>query len=154
VSKFAHLAQHSVQATPRNFTVTFGGEAVTLHCLVAGEGNKPYWNEVLRKVASAPATGKVKLNDETTRRNRITDAEVFAEHCIVGWDEDASDPAQNPLKDAQGNVVPYSKDEARDFLLALAEHVPYAFDELRNWLANPRNFTDAALGGGVDLGNA
>lgn len=150
---FSHLKKHAVQGDkPRKFTMVYGDESVTLHCLPAGESNKDFWNAVLRKVASAPSTSPA-ANDKTAAKNRIEDAKAFAKYCLVGWDEDPKDKSQNPMLDAKGKVVPFSDEAAESFLLAVAEHAHYAFDELRTWIANERNFTDAAGDGGVELGN-
>lgn len=152
-SKFAHLAKHSVTTEPRKFTLSYGGDAVTLHCIVAGEANKPWWNDAVRSSAARTAGGGGKAPGASAKAARLKDAEAFAKHCVVGWDEDANDPAQNPLRDSEGEVVPYSKEAAHDFLTALAAHVPYAFDEFRFWLINDRNFTDREDDGGITLGN-
>ena len=152
---FSHLKKHSQKADEtRPFVISYDGEAVRVHCLPATEANKPYWNVIMRRVEDSAQRRKAKLNDKTTAQGRRDDAVVFAEHCIKGWDEDPVDKKQLPLLNTKGDPVKFSPEEAKAFMLALAEHVDYAFDDLRAWLTNPENFVgEAAPGVGSELGN-
>jgi hypothetical protein len=105
----------------------------TLIVRQAGEANKPYFNEILRQ-AEQMQRRKVKISADLIKANRQRDRELFPLHVVVGWKD---------VKDANGEVVPFSKDDCVAFLNALDDE---EFDGLREFCKDGSNFRTLADG--------
>ncbi|MDX1429615.1 MAG: hypothetical protein R3282_04970, partial [Rhodothermales bacterium] len=95
----------------------------------AGESNRAYYNEVLRRAGSRArqlATREVTVKDVVKLRD--DDRELFGKFILVNWDG---------VEDADGNPVPFTREYAMEF----CEKVPYhIFDKIRNWAGQPERF--------------
>lgn len=104
----------------------------------AGESNKPYFNEMLRR-AEHLARRKAKVTVELIKDNRDRDRDLYPKHVIVGWEN---------VVDADGKPVPFSQDDCRAFLASVPDDM---FDELREFCREAVNFretTDGAAAAG------
>lgn len=99
----------------------------------AGENNKPYFNEVLRR-AEHLQKRKAKVSPELIKDNRDRDRALFPQYVVTGWKD---------VKDAQGNVVNFSKEDCAAFLEALDDD---EFDAFREFCKDGSNFRVIANG--------
>jgi hypothetical protein len=113
----------------------------------AGEGNKGYWNALIKRVnaMSARGAGRGKLTAEQLDKARAETAEIFATHVVTGW--------KNAVED--GKPAPCTPEAVGRLLAALIapppDGRPDLFDELRKYCEDASNFTGPALDP-VDLG--
>lgn len=100
----------------------------------ATDVNKPYANDLLRRAAKEiPRNAGQRVDVATLETGRDIERESYAEHVVVGW---------KGVKDANGDEVPFSVDNCREFLRQIPSFI---FDSLRNFCAEPRNFTSRAI---------
>lgn len=106
------------------------GEPV-LELAPAGEVNKAYFNDALRRLkkrqAQIKATG---ISAELVKANREEEYDLFARHIVRGWSN---------VLDVNGDEVPYDESNARAFLKALPTDL---FDAIRDFAADLSNFRD------------
>lgn len=104
--------------------------APVLRSRYAGESNKPFFNELLRR-AEHRQKRKQKLNVEVVRDNRARDAELYAKHIVASW--------PTPPRDKSGVEAPFSKENVEAWLRA----IPVAsFDAYREFCQDVGNFMD------------
>lgn len=97
----------------------------------AGESNKPYFNELLRRNQKLARTLRGRaLNTSVMEKTRDSDRTLYAEHIVVNW---------NRVVDSKGEPVAFTKDSCLSFLKALPSE---EFDEVRAFCTNQYNFTD------------
>jgi hypothetical protein len=107
-----------------------------LDCRNATEINAPYYNARLKAEAADPAYVAVSrgvITAETPAASRRVDAQLFAEHVVVGW---------RGVRDATGAEVPFTVENCLALLLSLGH---WSFNEIRSQCKDPQNFTLAAL---------
>lgn len=139
MTDFGHLKKYDVSENKAVYSLYQIAGDVKLHVLHAGETNVPYFNEVLRRQAkNARIVSAGRLNQQFLAANRNEDRELFAKHILVGWEN---------VCDTSGTEVPFSCENARDFLNALPDWI---FDEVRTFAANATNFMGTALQGAGD----
>jgi len=131
MADFGHLKNSKKDVV----TYTFWGVVGEPKLLVrhAGESNKPFFNEKLRR-AEHLQKRKAKVNVELIRDNRERDRELFPKYIITGWED---------VFDAKGVPVTFSKDDCKSFLDALDDD---EFDGLREFCGDAVNFRDIADG--------
>lgn len=106
----------------------------TLQLAPATEANKPYFNAVLRRSRkNVRALNAGSITTGMIASNREEDRLLYVAHIVKGW---------NDVTDAKGKEVPFSADNARDFLNALPNWI---FDDLRTFAGNPANFLDDGI---------
>ena len=101
----------------------------------ATDVNKPYFNAMLKR------TGKQirhlarggRMTAEHFRDNRDVDVALYPIHVFTAWDG---------IPDDDEELVPYSKDDCKDFMLQLAAKAPYLVDRIRNFFGQPESFLD------------
>lgn len=138
MADFSHLSALAVKSE-KTADYTFyniPGEP-TIRCRHAGEANKPYYNEVLRR-AEHVMRRKAKLNVEMIRDQRDRDRALFPKYICIIW-------PKAPL-DKHGAEAPYSLENCEAFLRALPDH---EFDQFRDWAKDASNFVDNIDTGGV-----
>ncbi len=97
----------------------------------ASEGNKPYFNAVLKGSMSRIKQIKGrKINTKMIESNRNEDRVLFAKHVIKGWEG---------IKDSKGKLAEFNQDNCLSFLKALPDFI---FDKVRNFAADPVNFCE------------
>ena len=128
---FSHLQQLKVtDANTADYVFhNIPGEPV-LQVKYAGESNKPYFNELLRK-AEHLAKRKAKINVGMIQDNRERDTVLYPRHIVVGWSK--------PPVDKNGVPAPYTRENVEAFLKAIPTE---EFDELRDFCRDPYNFRD------------
>lgn len=138
MADYSHLSVMTVKVD-RTSDYTFEnipGQPI-LRVRFAGEANKPYYNEVLRR-ADHLAKRKLKISTDLIRDNRDRDRELYPKHIVVGW-------PRAPL-DKDGKQNPFSKEEVEAWLRAVPDDV---FDELREHCRDANNFRDSMDTAGV-----
>lgn len=106
------------------------GEASVL-LLPAAESNKRYFNALLRQSRqNMRAVQNKQVNAGVIQNNRNQDRALYAEHVITSWEG---------IVDADGTVVPFTKEACLDFLTALPDWI---FDEIRTFASDIRNFIE------------
>lgn len=106
----------------------------TLTVRHAGESNKPYFNEMLRR-AEHLARRKAKVTVELIKDNRERDRDLYPQHVVIGW---------NDVVDASGHPVSFNKEDCKTFLSSLPDDM---FDELREFCREAQNFRETTDGG-------
>jgi hypothetical protein len=113
----------------------------------AGEGNKPYWNALIKRVnaMTARGAGRGKLTPEQLDKGRAETAEIVAAHVVVGW--------KNAIED--GKPAACTPEAVLRLLSALLapppDGRPDLFDELRKYCEDAGNFS-GPIADPVDLG--
>lgn len=128
---FGHIKSTKQDTAEYTFWNIVGEPTVVVR--QAGETNKPYFNEILRQ-AEHFQRRKAKISTELIKANRDRDRQLFPQHVVVGWKD---------VKDAQGNVVPFSREDCAAFLSALDDD---EFDGLREFCKDASNFRAVADG--------
>jgi len=127
MSDFSYLKAYEVKAGQRAwFTFHEVEGKPALECFPATEENKSYYNALLsrsRKMARAARRGQ--MTAKMLQENRAEDLELYPKHVLTG---------QWRVRDAGGNEVPFSPEDAEAFLRALPG---WLFDRLRTWCADP-----------------
>lgn len=106
----------------------------------AGEPNKPYFNEMLRR-AEQLQKSKAKVSVELVQQHRERDRDLFPKYVIIGWVD---------VKDKDGVAVPYTQADCRAFLDALDDD---QFDQLRDFCKDLSNFREV-MSGEIVAGNS
>lgn len=99
----------------------------------AGESNKPYFNEMLRR-AEQLQRRKAKVSAELVKEHRDRDRELFPKFVITGWKD---------VVDKNGAAVPFSQGDCQAFLGALDDDT---FDMLREFCKDATNFREIMTG--------
>jgi len=107
---------------------------VVLTVLSATQSNRDYFSKALVLAQEQGRGRKVTVTSLAVDQER--DAELFAAHVVVGW---------KGVKKEDGTPVPWSREAATEYLLAIVRLAPYLFDELRSFCKDESNFTAAAL---------
>lgn len=95
----------------------------------ATEANKPYFNGLLRRSRkNMPRIKSGNIDVDLVLANRDNDRELYAKHVLRGW---------SGVRDTDGNEVPFSADNALEFLTQIPN---WLFDEIRDFASEPRNF--------------
>lgn len=99
----------------------------------AGEANRPYYNEMLKRqmktVSAKQAAFKAgAVNPEMIGETRDMDRELFPKFVLTGWEN---------VTDGSGKAVKFNADDCRGFLEALDNE---DFDDVRNFFGNRVNF--------------
>lgn len=130
---FGHLTEDAKVRADQTRDYTFDdlkGSPV-LKCLPATDENLPYRNERLGRINKRRKDLKrgINITPALVAKARAEDRELYARHCIKGWDR---------VNDKSGKPVPFSAEAAKAFLDAIPD---YIFDEFRGWIGEPTNFT-------------
>lgn len=134
MSKFSHLSALKVDASKLvRFTlgdITVNGVSPTLLLAPATEANKPYYNAVLKRVATAKKRSRhsavtMAFIDES----READIAEYAQYIVKGWED---------MLDNKGNPIEFSKEECLEFLEAIDS---WLFDQIRAFCVDPTNFS-------------
>lgn len=143
MSKFEHLKKLSPSADKEvpYPLVQIEGEPVLI-MVQATEANKKYYNALLKKNSmSIRRLRSQRFNAGMLAENRNTDRDLFPKFIIKNWEK---------VVDADGVDVPFTVEDARDFILALPDHI---FDDVRNFASDPVNFVDEPLDEEATSGN-
>lgn len=95
----------------------------------AGEANKRYFNEMLRR-AEQLAKRKAKVSVELIKEQRDRDRELFPKFVLTAWSD---------VTDVNGVVIAFSATECEAFLKALDDE---QFDEVREFFKDVSNFRE------------
>ena len=102
----------------------------------ATEANERYHSNSLKKINKITrAAQRKKLSRAEVNKNRKEDAATLAKFCITGWSK-----GHEPV-DIEGDEVPFSEENAREFLLAIPGT---DFDDYRRWVIDVDNFREDA----------
>jgi hypothetical protein len=137
---FSNYAALEQRLEPRPLIIDAPGfkRPVKLMLLPATDINPDYHNDWVRRITER-RTNKdqaTTVDGKLVERARTEDRELIGLHCVADWPE--------PPVDATGKDVPFSREAAEAFMLALPG---YVFDDVRVFCASPANFvtiTDAA----------
>ena len=129
---FSHLSQLDVKKEKTvNYRLYQIEDEPTLVLSSATEANKPYFNALLRKSKkNLRAIQSKAINVDTVTKNREEDKALYAKYIVKGW---------CGVKDASGNDVEFSEENASDFLYSLPNWI---FDEIRSFASDIQNFVD------------
>lgn len=95
----------------------------------ATEDNAPFFNEAVRRANKKAAVVKAAgVTPDLIRTTREEDRDVYARHVLKGW---------RGIKDADGEDVPFTVENALEFLQALPGWI---FEDIRTFAGNPSNF--------------
>lgn len=132
-SKFGYLdrldVKSGVTADYTFFAISVNGKSPVLTVRPATEATPGYYGELLvranrsQAIVSSGAISKAVIDD-----SRREDRDLFPRFIVVGWHD---------VVDDKGEEVPFSVENARDFLSALPD---YIFDEFRKWCGQEVNF--------------
>lgn len=95
----------------------------------AGEGNKPYFNAILKQTEEWQRR-KRKFDEKMIKDNRDRDLALFPLHVVVGWKN---------VKDRDGKEVPFTPENLTEYFLAIGDE---QFDVVRNFAKDASNFRD------------
>jgi hypothetical protein len=132
-SSFSHLKQGKLSSV--TYTLWDVQGEPKLEVKFAGETNKPYFNEVLKR-AEHIQRAKRKIDAGLIAENRTRDRQSFPKYVIVGWKD---------VKDADGKEVSFTTEDCESFLNALDDD---QFDGIREFAKDASNFREF-----VDKGN-
>jgi hypothetical protein len=127
MADFGHIKSKRIETAEYVFHEIESPKPFTLIVRPAGETNKKYYNEMLRR-AEHLQKRKAKINVDMIIANRDKDRELFPEYVVVGW--------KNVL-DKDGKEVVFSKEDCAAFLAALDDDM---FDGLRTFCSDASNF--------------
>jgi hypothetical protein len=112
--------------------ITVNDKSPVLTVAPATEANKGYFNALLKRAGrSARQVAAGKINAALISENRDEDRMLYPAHVVLGWED---------VYDAEGNPVPFTKEDCADFLRALPDWI---FDDLRNFCGKPDNFVES-----------
>lgn len=147
MADFSHLAKLDVPASGTKdyelVQITINGKSPVLEVVHAGESNKVYFNELLKRgnrnqrqiVAGKITTALIEDNRDENRK-------LYAKHVVKGWRD---------VADATGKPVPFTQEAALEFMEALPD---WLFDQVTSFCSDPLNFVgDTSLDVG-EVGNA
>ena len=131
MSDFGHLASKNKDTADYTFYNVLGEPTLTVR--FAGESNKPYFNEVLRRQEHYHRR-KAKINVDILKDNRERDRGLYPKHVVLGWKN---------VKDKVGAVVTFNQEDCEAFLRAIPDD---EFDGLREFCRDASNFREIADG--------
>lgn len=100
----------------------------------AGEINKPYFNELMRRSTRQRSRLSANIVNATMiQENRDIDRELYAKYVLRGW---------RRINDSKGSPVEATPERFAEFFEALPD---YLFDEVRTFATNPQNFVSTAV---------
>lgn len=138
MADFSHLKSKKQDTAEFTFWNVAGEPKLIVR--VANEPNKPYFNELLKRVDQVQRR-KQKISEALVRENRAADRELFVKYVIVGWKD---------VTDASGKPVQFSKEDCAAFVAALDD---FLFDQLREFCKDESNFLEST-GGEITAGNS
>lgn len=138
MANFSHLKKYDiVEGKVVDYNVVADH---VLKVRIAGESNKPYLSELLRRNAKyARQINAGKVSAAMLAETRNDDRELFAKYVVAGWEN---------VTDADGNPVTFTIDECWAFLRELPDHM---FDDLRAFASNAMNFVDTTSSAGSNI---
>lgn len=132
-SKFGYLSQLDVKsgmtADYTFFTISVNGKSPVLTVRPATEATPGYYGELLvranrsQAIRAAGAISRAVIDDA-----RNEDRDLFPRFIVIGWRD---------VVGSDGEEVPFSIENVRDFLTALPD---YIFDDFRKWSGQETNF--------------
>jgi hypothetical protein len=134
--KHASIPAEATREYDLGISTTPDAPTVVLTVRHAGEGNRPYWSAMFRRINAQRARGSsgTKLSPDQLEKGRAETAEIFASTVIVGW--------RNAIED--GKAAEFSPEAVLRLLTALIapppDGRPDVFDELRRWCETASNF--------------
>ena len=132
MSMFDHYQTRQVDADESRQVTLYNvkGEPV-LFVKYAGEANKPYFNDLLRRNQKMARTLRGRaISTSVMEKTRESDRSLYSEHIVVGWEK---------VVDRNGDPVEFTQENCLEFLKALP---PEEFDEVRAFCTNQYNFTE------------
>lgn len=133
------LAKQAPVGTYRHYleTVTLGSDKKPwLDLRYAGKGNPGYQSAILKIAEDRRRRVVAKLTERSIQEDREQDAELFAQHVVVGWGEVFD----------EGQPAPCTPANVKDLLLGLVELHEREFIGLINAGREPLNFQSATAG--------
>lgn len=133
------LKQQAPVGTHKHYleTITLGGDKKPwLEMRYAGKGNPGYQSAILKLAEERRRRVTSKITERTIQEDREQDAELFAQHVIVGWGE---------VYD-EGKPAACTPDRVKELLFALIEHHEREFVGILIEGRNPVNFQSATAG--------
>lgn len=113
----------------------------TLVVKFAGESNKVYFNQVLKKMEEWNRR-KRKLDAKYLSDMRDLDRELFPQYVVVGW-KNVTDPS--------GKEIPFTQENCADYLKNVLDDDQ--FESLRSYAKDASNFREF-VDGGSTAGNS
>jgi hypothetical protein len=135
---FGHLTSTKKSSAEYTFWDVVGEPKLVVRH--AGESNKPYFNEMLRR-AEQLQKRKARVSAELIRDHRDRDRDLFPKFVVSGWKD---------VNDAAGKPVTFTKEDCEAFLRALDDDT---FDALREFCKDASNFRETVTGD-VTAGNS
>ena len=147
MADFTHLSKLDV---PTEVTkdyemvqITINGKSPVLKVLHAGESNKPYFNELLKRgnrnqrqiVAGKITTSLIEDNRDENRK-------LYAKYVVKGWTD---------VVDAAGKPAAFTPDTCLEFLEALPD---WLFDQVTTFCSDAMNFVGETSLDVGETGNA
>lgn len=127
---FEHLHKYEIREKVVEFKlVNIEGEPV-LKLAPATEANREYFRELLRLNKVNIRRANRVIDDSIMRDNLAKDRILYAQYIVVGW---------VGVKDGDGNLVTFSKENVAAFLQALPDWV---FNQIRSFASEPENFVE------------
>lgn len=122
------------------YSVDLGGNIPYLIGRPAGEINKPYFNELLKrsgKTARQVQAGQI--NPGMIAENREGDKKLFATYVVTNWGyiDIEGQEHDGVMPSAEGADTKFSAEEAQAFFEAMPSHI---FDEVRGFFTTMANF--------------
>ncbi len=129
MNDFSHLAELQV-SDKKTKKFTFDGVKGEPYFMVlsATEANKEYFNDALKQQRK---NNIKKMSAVSIKKARDRDRQLYPKHVI----KDGGN-----LYDVKGDLIPFSKEVANQFLDQLPDHI---FDDLREYCLEVENFVDA-----------
>jgi hypothetical protein len=134
------------------------GRPLKLQCKHAGFSNPGLTSGQLkafndRQARRGGSTAGKAVTPEMIEADRVLDAQLFAKHVVVGWDEDEQGQPSGATVYEDGKPVPFSVNKCQELLLAISKKRLDLFRLLTNWASDGDNFTDAPpVGDPANLG--
>ena len=154
MGKFSHLKTEVTKDTVRSYTMygiqlgeTEDGEPINpvLTVRPAWDINTDYANARIKvSAARSKQMQKKGVSAGDIRRIRREDIPLYAEHIVVGWNEDT-------VIDENGNPVKFTQEDLLDFLKSIPEQ---EFDDLRSWCNDYANWGQDPLDDEEVVGNS
>lgn len=122
------------------------GNPATLIVKHAGESNATFLSAAFKqaKIRDEAGAGQKSLTPARLKETRLEAAALYSRFVVADW-------KHMPLEVGAASPTPFSSDACLRFLEAVIEHLPEAFDALRNFCGNADNFRDPVVDP-VDLG--
>ena len=132
MGKFGHIEKQKVSdANIVDYPLDQIHGGYVLHLASATAVNKPFYNALLKKSATAGKRAKKqKVTAAQTDANRNDDRQLYAKHVISGW---------TGVEDSDGKPVKFNESDCLEFLQALDDWI---FDEIRAFCSDAGNFQE------------